>query len=286
MDERTARLLVGLTSDFYRRFAGSFSDTRQGAWTGWGRCLEVVRAQLPGARDGGDVDELDVLDLACGNLRFEQFFAEAVAPARVRFHAFDDCDELAQPRSGETHGGSDPAAASAFGEAPALDACAGAPLEVDYRHLDVMDSLFRGVRLVDVLGAPLCDLSVCFGFLHHMPLPEQRVEVLRALVEKTRPGGLVAVSFWCFLDDPRFADKARAEHARAAAALDLPLLPVNDCVLSWQNNPDAHRYCHSFTQDEIDALVGSVSARAQEVARFRADGKTGAMNTYVVLRAL
>ena len=282
MDEQTARLLVGLTNDFYRRFAGSFSDTRQGAWAGWGRCLEVVHAQLLDGRRGGDA--LDVLDLACGNLRFERFFAEVVAPVHVRFHAIDDCDSLVQPGSEGMLGASALAVTSALNEASAPGDRAAALLEVDYQHLDVMDVLFKDVHLADALAVPACDLSVCFGFMHHVPLPEQRAEALRALAEKTRPGGLVVVSFWCFLDDPGFAEKARAEHERAATALGLPPLPANDCVLSWQNNPDARRYCHSFTQEEIDALVGSVSARTQEVARFRADGKTGAMNTYVVLK--
>ncbi len=44
---------------------------------------------------------------------------------------------------------------------------------------------------------PLADISVCFGFMHHVPSCQYRVrEPLHALVRQTRPGGIIAISFW------------------------------------------------------------------------------------------
>ena len=263
MDVATARLLTDVTSDFYRRFARSFSDTRQSAWPGWDRCAQLARAHLSDA-PAASGRALRVLDLACGNLRFERFLAQAIAPAQARFFAVDGCGELlAEP-------------------APATR-----PLDVRTVNLDIVDVLFAGESLSGVLGGlgvVPCDLSASFGFLHHVPLPEQREQVLRSLVDLTRPGGLVVVSLWRFLDDPAFAEKARAQHERCAAALGLPPLADNDMVLGWQNDPTAYRFCHSFTDGEVDELACAVRPRAFELERFRADGRTGAMNDYLVLQ--
>ena len=267
MDVLTARLLCDETKDFYRRFGESFSKTRRSAWPGWSRCLEVVREGLP------LVEGVSVLDMACGNLRFEAFLAQELAPATVAAFAVDDCDALAR----------DAAEASATAEAAAT---AASTFALRYQSLDILETLFAGASLPDAIDAPSCDLSVCFGFMHHVPLPEQRVAVLDALVAKTRPGGFVAVSFWRFLDDEAYAVKARAEHGQATLELGLPPLPDNDCVLGWQGQPRAHRYCHSFTEEELDALVEGLRGRAVEAARFRADGRKGQMNSYVILQVL
>lgn len=50
-----------ITTDFYNLFAGSFSETRQHEWQGWNNCLSYVK------------NNYKILDLACGNCRFEKF---------------------------------------------------------------------------------------------------------------------------------------------------------------------------------------------------------------------
>lgn len=57
-----------------------------------------------------------------------------------------------------------------------------------------------------------------------------------------------------------------------------------DFVLGWQNVPGAYRYCHSFSDIELDQLVVACGDAAEEVVRFTADGRTGEMNAYVVLQ--
>ena len=56
-------------------------------------------------------------------------------------------------------------------------------------------------------GVPQADISVSFGFMHHVPLPEWRVQLLNSLIEATKPGGFVCVSFWEFLADEGLAAK-------------------------------------------------------------------------------
>lgn len=247
MDMQEARRLSDITNEFYHTVRTSFSATRQSPWPGWERVAEVAfpggsgwRAadELPSGVTTGGGRPFDVLDLACGNLRFERFLASRVPGVRV--WAVDICDELAELAAGD--------------ELP----------EVHYQHVD----LATDSAAVD---APTCDLCVSFGFMHHLPRIEQRAAVLQTLVEHTRPGGFVAVSFWQFAHDERLRAKAT------------PLEEPGDYLMGWQHEQGVRRYCHSFEEDEISALVAGVPGGMREVARFSADGRSGDLNRYVML---
>lgn len=244
MDLTYARRMGDLTTTFYQRVGSSFSATRQSPWAGWVRLLELVRPHLGVAPA--------VLDLACGNLRFERFLADEGMEARA--WALDNSRELmALGNPGTT--------------------------EVHALQLDVLRELCEGPGLGDALerlGVPPCDLAVCFGFMHHVPLAEQRVEVLRALVGAVRPGGVAAVSLWQFAHDARLMAKARPVEGGAEG----------DYLLGWQQEADVWRFCHSFEECEVDALAGACASQARELARFSADGRRGDLNRYLVLRRL
>lgn len=245
MNEETARQINAMTGAFYRHHGASFSQTRQTPWRGWERLLGFVPA-LRGA-DGGP---LRVLDLGCGNLRFARFLAEHLGEGGGReIYAVDNCDELAQA------------------------AAEGLP-EVRFRHLDVVETLLAGGDLAQAIGAPPCDLAVAFGLFHHLPSLELRCKTLSALVDAVRPGGIVAVSFWQFLHDERLAAKARPAEE----------LGEHDRLMGWQNDFEETRFCHHFTEAEIDALAGHVANRTCELARYSADGKTSTLNRYLVLQ--
>lgn len=283
MDVETAGRLREINNAFYRDQCGSFSATRRSPWVGWARCVEA--AGMDGA-----AERQAVFDLACGNLRFEAFLEERMPKTAFRFFAVDNCDGLVAERFG-----------------------AALRSTVDYRSVDVLCALMDGagdsggsagangvafeadrsacaggLGAGDASGAfgagiPACDLSVSFGFMHHIPLQEHRAAVLRMLADRTRPGGFVAVSFWRFLNDASLAKKAHATHGIALEELALPPLDEGDFLLGWNNAPGAYRYCHSFSDAEIDELAASIADRASVAARFAADGRTGDLNTYLVL---
>lgn len=236
MDLEVARGLSEMNTAFYRQASASFAATRQSGWSGWERLLELVGWVEPGERT--------VLDLACGNLRFERYLRER----RHKLHAwaYDNCDELAM---------------------------AQAVPGVRYRHLDVMGALYGGQELAQALDAPACELCVSFGFLHHVPLRAHRVAICQALLAHTSPGGVVAVSLWQFARNERLLVKAEPVVGGDAG----------DYLLGWQDT-DLRRYCHSFSEDEVDGLAAALSTEAEELARFSADGKTGDLNRYLVLR--
>ena len=233
---------------------------------------------------------LSVLDLACGNLRFEAFLAKELADTDLAFHTADDCDALVKGAPWRP----DPADGAALGNRAAgsirwhhqsFDVLAALDAEgrSDGAALDA-ETPGGGPALAEALQTPRCDLAVSFGFLHHIPLPRWREEVLAALAAKVRPGGFVIVSLWRFLENPLLARKAEATHEHALAELGLPPLEAGDRLLGWRDEPGAYRYCHSFTDGEIDALAASVGHAVTEVARFRADGRDGALNSYLVLQ--
>lgn len=256
-EEVLALHLCALTGEFYRANAESFSQTRQSPWQGWVRLLEVMEA-------ASGQEPLCVLDLACGNLRFERYLADALPSRMLSGYAVDNCDPLVE--AGERN------------ESDALS-------RMSFQNLDAIERLSGG-SLRESLEAPdaSCDLVVSFGFMHHVPLERWRVELLRALIAKVRPGGFVAVSFWRFLNSDKLARKAQETTDRARAELGLPELPQNDYLLGWQDTQELYRYCHHFDEPEIERLLAMVADSADLVSRFEADGKTGNLNEYVVLR--
>jgi len=257
-EEVLALRLCALTGEFYRANAESFSQTRQSPWQGWVRLLEVMDARA------AERELLRVLDVACGNLRFERYLADALPGRMLSGWAVDNCEPLVE--AGER---------SEFG-----------PLSrIAFQNLDVIERLSGG-RLRESLEAPDAsrDLAVSFGFMHHVPLECWRAELLRTLIAKVRPGGFVAVSFWRFLNSDKLARKAQETTIRARAELGIPELPPNDYLLGWQDTQGLYRYCHHFDELEIERLLAAVADSAELVSRFEADGKTGNLNEYVVLR--
>ena len=237
MERAFAQRLIELNNRFYRLNAPSFSRTRQAPWPGWERALEVAGEHL--GHGQGDPDRpFRVFDLACGNLRFEAFLAEET-DRPLELYGVDSCDELAFDKSGHA------------------DAVTG----FMYRKLDVLEALMSKSRCGAALLAdvPAADLSVCFGFMHHVPGVELREDVLRMLLARTRAGGIAAVSFWAFAEDPRLARKAVGATARAAKeppfeGFSTRSFEPGDYLLDWQGAAP-YRYCHSFGEDEISRLL-------------------------------
>lgn len=313
------RKLNDLTSDFYAREAASFSATRQAPWHGWERVWKLITAhdavqnpfpshaaRVPDDDTGDSGAPLTILDLGCGNLRFERFLAERTnAPLRVT--ALDNCPDLASPEIGALsaafpHSLRSSSAASKTKEEDASGQGANPPEKtiVDLRALDIVESLLDGT-FADRLPRNSHDLAVAFGLMHHLPTFALRARVLEGLLGSLRPGGFAVVSFWQFLNDPRLAAKAATVTAEGRAAHCLPTFHENDFLLGWQHAEGVYRFCHHTPEDEIDALLAAIREPSapstsgcappaplpfREIARFSADGKLGNLNRYLILQRL
>lgn len=255
-----------LNARFYQSQQVSFSQTRHNRWPGWERCLEEC-----GLGEGAPTRQrLSVLDVAAGNLRFATFLSHTYADLPVFYRAIDFCPELAQgwqkPLAWDVQLKRMDVVGALLDEKVCLDLCADAEPEGDSRS----DGPF--------------DITVCFGFLHHVPTFAARVRLLDALLAQTSREGSCCVSFWRFMEDESLA--ARARQTTQEATRELRISPddlgLGDYLLGWQNKPGIWRYCHHFSDEEIDALLAASRARAR--ARFEADGRTGALNAYLVLQ--
>lgn len=290
MNRTFATQLIELNNRFYSSHASSFSETRQAPWPGWVQTMDIALKQL----DVAGLDRpLRLLDLACGNMRFENFVSRGVLSAKgvaaggakanascpIEFYGIDSCENLAIDERGH----------------------ARAIPNLHFAEMDVLQELLsRNPACHDepLFDTPQVDVSVCFGFMHHVPSCELRVRVLDALVRQTRPGGIIAISFWEFMNDVRMEKKALRAEARAELTppfdgYDSAQFEPGDHLIGWQNDPRAYRYCHHFDDQQITDLVRGVRAfypcdRApvRELKRFHADGRSGNMNRYVVFKRL
>ncbi len=267
-----------------------------------GAAREGAGAQREGALRCGEPEGADasaplvhrILDVACGNVRFKSFLEGALPNATWDYRAVDACERLVGAPAGVAFTSCDIVSALIEGHAlpfassgsegadvvpvsgdSAGDACEDAPREDSARK----SAGSEGVN---------ADLTACFGFFHHVPGREARERLLRALCAATVPGGLVAVSLWRFMDDPGLAKKAHESHEAALKHFSeqgLCLrLDANDYLLGWQQTQGVFRYCHHFTDEEVKVLAASVSDIAQLADCFRADGRTGSLNEYLVFR--
>lgn len=235
-----------------------------------------------------------ILDVACGNVRFKSFLESALPNATWDYRAVDACEQLVGAPAGVAFTSCDIVSALIEGRALPFvsggskgvgvafvpggsvdDACEDAPRE---------DAARKGTGSE---GAN-ADLTVCFGFFHHVPGCAARERLLHELCAATVSGGLVAVSLWRFMDDLGLAKKAHESHEAALihfAEQGLYLnLDANDYLLGWQQTQGVFRYCHHFTDEEVKVLAASVADVAQLTDCFRADGRTGNLNEYLVFR--
>lgn len=367
MTRTTMRALCQLNTEFYKRNAASFSQTRAAPWEGWRRCMaacgfddsdgaapgQPVNAQTVDQSADAAAQGLDdqageqaaespafqdqtsatqpindpstegaaacsqaaalglsasrsltrsVLDIACGNLRFEAFLANAYPHIDWSFFAVDNCEPLV-----------------ASGQEDIAK-------KVHFTCEDVVSNLLEGLPAAEPASIPALaaatpfDLVVSFGFLHHIPSFDLRRQFLLEALSQVKPGGYLVVSFWQFLNDPAKRAKIEQTHVEALAffegcaetrandrdALDRGAgssssdnpnpsclkppaffagsLEPNDYFLGWKNEPGNYRYCHHFSNEEIDRIIAALAPHATVVESFSADGKPGNLNRYVVFK--
>lgn len=277
-----------VTGKVPREQAGNAQDTvsceQEGNASEVLSCVEARSATGTVSRgEAGNVfgDEVLLLDVALGNARFEHALMTQFPHVNWKFYGVDCCDDLLT---------------SAF-EVP-VDYTSRDVCEFLYAHLEHDVRLSRGVPLKPDTQlypdaphllhphAVQVDYAVSFGFMHHIASFEARVLFLQLLCMCVKPGGAVCVSLWQFMKSPRLSEQALRFTPAACKQYGIAQkhLEQGDYFLSWQNDSQSFRYCHSFSDSEIPRLVECVKPYAQLERTFYADGKEGNLNCYLVLR--
>ena len=288
MNRQTAQMLNKMNAAFYARVAQSFSDTRQTRWPGWEQLVRVLGEQglvdalgtaggaagltpEQGEAPSTHLEALHVCDIACGNLRFEHFLLDALPQTTFDFTALDNCAALPH-----------------CGFFTSIASCLRA--RIHFTQTDLVSALLNQHELPCARNT--AQLCTAFGFMHHVPGFDARTQLLREMCRITAGGGVFAVSLWRFMDEPHLAQKAHASQSAALPVLHEALgenevsLDENDYLLGWQDATGVFRYCHHFADEEITRLTEWATAQlpVSLVARYDADGRTGALNTYLVFR--
>jgi 2-polyprenyl-3-methyl-5-hydroxy-6-metoxy-1,4-benzoquinol methylase len=118
-------------------------------------------------------------------------------------------------------------------------------------------------------------LVALFGVLHHVPGAQQRQALLHTLAQRVAPGGVLAFACWRFYEFERFRQRI----------IPWPedfTVEAHDYLLDWRRGAVALRYCHYVDDTEHAALVAATGLT--EIETYRADGFTGTVNRYSILR--
>ncbi len=192
-----------------------------------------------------DLPIASVLDLACGNGRFAPFLVEHQNDPFAYCGIDNNAVLLA-------------AARRQLAEIPQIQA-----------QFIEQDLIF------EALPPQRAQLVLLFGLLHHVPGEEQRRDLLRSAAELVLPGGHLAIAAWRFYEQERFRQRI------------LPWSPDleverHDYLLDWRRGKRALRYCHYIDDAEHEQLISASGLTS--IADYRADGATGDLNRYTILR--
>jgi len=251
MNESVRQRLLAINRDFYEQFGASFSGTRFGAQPGWDRIIHYF------PRRGA------VLDLGCGNGRLALFLEK-------QFQSLQDI-ETPKARNKPIRyvglEGSETLLAIAREQTANLQSVSTEFFQVDLSSPE----WHRESHYFDVVTA--------LAVLHHIPGFEARRAFIAAAGGCLKPGGVLILSNWRFIQNPRMQRKLLPW---SAAGLSEDDVEPGDYLLDWKKDGGGMRYAHQLDEAEVENLAAA--AGLSVVEQFAADGREGDLSLYSVLR--
>jgi len=123
------------------------------------------------------------------------------------------------------------------------------------------------------------DVVTALAVLHHIPGFEERKRFVHAASGCLKPGGVLILSNWRFIQNQRMRRKLLPW---AAAGLNECNVEPGDFLLDWKKDGQGMRYAHQLDETEIEALAESAGLAIAE--QFVADGRDGDLSLYSVLQ--
>jgi tRNA (uracil-5-)-methyltransferase TRM9 len=122
------------------------------------------------------------------------------------------------------------------------------------------------------------DLIVAFGLMHHIPDFETRVKLLKRLKSFASKNSRIIFSVWKFLDNDKQKGKIVDWSKVYIANSDIE---ENDYLLSWKRGEIAYRYCHYYSDHEVERILSAAGLKIED--SYFADGKDGKLNKYFIV---
>ncbi len=246
MDENTILKLNKINNDFYSTVATDFDDSRQYFWDGWYKLITYTK----------HFNQLKSADIGCGNGRFFEFLIKNIPKEEFSYLGIDNNEDLLK------------FAKNNFQKNNFVN--------YQLKKIDIVESLLSKKDFLNedqkLQKNDGFNLIVSFGVMHHIPSYKLRLQLISYLKSKISDNGYIILSLWQFIEFERFRKKV----------VNYDNLEENDYILDWNRGKKALRYCHLIDEVEQNNLI--FDSKLKLVERFRADGKEGNVNTYLVLK--
>ncbi|MBU2543301.1 class I SAM-dependent methyltransferase [Patescibacteria group bacterium] len=252
MNKIFIRQLNRLNQQFYQRVATSFSDSRSYYWQGWNKLVPYLKELSKDRRR-----HITVLDIGCGNGRFGSFLAQQLQEIKIKYIGIDNSEELLKIAHSQS---------------------LSQNINFEFIKLDIIEALLDG-SLEKKLQSLSPHFIMALGMVHHIPSFKLRQNFLSQLAHVLSQPGYLAFTTWNFLDTKRFQKKIVNPNQ---VNIDPQKLEKHDVILDWKRGETAYRYCHYADHEELQALVQT--AQLEQVSQFKADSKSGKLNTYTILK--
>lgn len=241
----TVARLIEFNKVFYDTVAEDFNDSRKYEWEGW----DLAWGSVELARKGKTVGT--VLDVGCGNGRFLKFLKRK--SFRGLYTGVDYNKRL-------------------------LDIAEKIPtqFEKSFYNYDLFGLIDPELSLPGFLSENYYDLIVISGIMHHIPGISNRVRLINELSGQLSSYGCLVVTYWQFMKSPRLRKKVLEIKNSVVADLEREL-EEDDYIMTWERGQSAYRYCHNFSDAEIEIINSKVTTKA--IRQFSSDSS---LNNYVV----
>ena len=243
-DERRLAHFAGLeemNARFYRRFAGSFHQTRGYGWPGWRALLD----DLPNR-------PLSVYDIACGNGRLTELLE----------HVW--CTEHQGKVAGYVGIDRDLSLLAHAQERQRPFSCQWGTFNWSAPEQECGSDHYRSLMVQG--GA---DWITLFGVMHHVYSASARVNLVSWAAQFLKPQGRLSISLWDFGAQRRYRNKTLlwADHMQDGLAHDL--VEEGDFLLGWKGEVDTPRYCHWMNREEESYWLETIAQRSPELSSAR-----------------